>query len=283
MRLQIKKVIAVCVTIAQIIVFAGCHTTKTQVTPVGPTYPTETVSRTATSAECFDSIAALYKDYDCFIASFKISLNAPQRISFSGRAYVERNKSVYLSLRKFGMEVARLYLTNDSVVAVDRFNKRYVAESLSEALARCPVTIGNIQNLLTGHVFVIGGGPLKSEDFVFDNQPENSQWTAIPKDLPAGFESGYLFSSTDNSLLALAVKGGSTTFLTRYSDFYPTPGGPAATNVGVKVAGMKFPLDLSIEWTWTGAVWNKPADMKQFVYPDREYKRIAAADLLKML
>lgn len=283
MKLLNKKVIAFCVTAAQILVFAGCHTTKTQVRPVEPTPPTETESHVATPAERFDSIAALSKDYDCFTASFKISLNAPQRISFSGRAYVQRNKSIYLSLRKFGMEVARLYVTNDSIIAVDRFNKRYVAESLSDALARCPVTIGNIQKLLTGQPFAIGDRPLKSEDFIIDTQPENGQWTAIPKEIPAGFESGYLFSLKDNSLLALAVKGGPTTFLTRYTDYYPTPAGLVAANIGVSVAGMKFPLDLSLEWTWTGAVWNKPGDMKQFVFPDREYKRIAAADLLKML
>lgn len=283
MRFGNKTLIALLVALAQMLVLAGCHTAKKQVIPVEPTPSVESESYAATPAERFDSIAALYKNYDCFTASFKISLNAPQHISFNGRAYVERNKSIYLSLRKFGMEVARLYLTNDSIVAVDRFNKRYVAESLADALASCPVTIGNIQNLLTGQPFAIGKQQLKSEDLVFDNQPDNGRWLAIPKDLPTGFESGYLFSTTDNNLLALAVKGGATTFLARYTDYYPTLSGPAAANVGLSVSGMKFPLELSLEWTWSGAVWNKPGEMRQFVYPDREYKRIAAADLLKML
>lgn len=282
-RFRNKKLIILLVVVGQILFLAGCRSSKTVVRPDEPTQVAGNESYKMTTAQRFDSVAAGIKDYDCFAASFKISINKPQRISFNGRAYVERDKSIYLSLRKFGMEVARLYLTNDSLVAVDKFNRRYVAESLSSVLASCPVTVGDIQSLLTGQPFAIGDSKLNSVNFETSEQPDNGRWIAIPGELPDGFESGFLFSLDTNDLLALAVRGGATTFLARYTGIYQSPAGPVSGNVAVGVTGSKIPLELDIEWTWTGAAWNKPSDMRQFVYPDRDYKRIAAADLLKMM
>lgn len=264
------------------VMLAGCRTSKPQQSqPV--TIPTKSHTHKLTFAQRFDTIVSGYKDYDCFTAAFKISINAPQQISFSGRAYIERNKSIYLSLRKFGMEVARLYVTNDSIVAVDRFNKRYVAETLKEVLANCPITIGNIQSLLTGQVFEPGDKKPRASHFDIDRESENGQWIALPKDLPSGFEAGYVFSDETDRLLAFAAKGGTTTFLTRYLDYYSSPFGPLAGDVDIRVQGVKTPLSLTIDWTWTGSAWNKPSELKQFVYPDRNYQQIAARDLLNLL
>ncbi|MDE5572648.1 MAG: DUF4292 domain-containing protein [Muribaculaceae bacterium] len=261
---------------------AGCRTSKPQKSlPVTPSEKSEV--QNMTFAERFDTIVGQYNDYNCFTAQFKLSVNAPQQISFSGRAYIERNKSIYLSLRKFGMEVARLYVTNDSLVAVDRFNKRYVAESLNDVLVHCPITIGNIQSLLTGQVFEPGDKKPRASHFDIDRQSENGQWIALPKDLPSGFEAGYVFSDEADRLLAFAVKSESTVFLTRYLDYVTSPVGSLAGDVDIRVQGIKIPLEITIDWIWNGSVWNKPSEMKQFVYPDRGYQRIAAGDLLKLL
>ncbi len=261
---------------------AGCSTSKPrQSQTITPSEKSQ--GSKMTFAERFDTIVDQYKDYNCFTAQFKLSVNAPQQISFSGRAYIERNKSIYLSLRKFGMEVARLYVANDSLVAVDRFNKRYVAESLKDVLANCPITIGNIQSLLIGQVFEPGDNKPRASHFDIDRQSENSQWIALPKGMPAGLEAGYVFSDETDSLLAFAVKGGATIFLTRYLEYYSSPVGPLSGDVDIRVQGIKIPLEITIDWTWNGSVWNKPSEMKQFVTPDRGYQQIAAGDLLKLL
>lgn len=94
-----------------------------------------------------------------------LTLNSPKKISISGIATIVNNESLFMSLRFMGFEVVQLKLTRDSLVAVDKFNKRYVAEETTGLLNGVNLTIGNLQRLLLGQLFVPGSDNLCADNY----------------------------------------------------------------------------------------------------------------------
>lgn len=67
-----------------------------------------------------------------------VSLKLPKRISASGTMTMTRGKDISISMRVLGIEVATLYITGDSVIALDKWHKYYLAESVESLLGGCP-------------------------------------------------------------------------------------------------------------------------------------------------
>ncbi|MDE7407820.1 MAG: DUF4292 domain-containing protein [Muribaculaceae bacterium] len=86
-----------------------------------------------------------------FSAPVKLKLETPKRMSISGRCSMEYGKSISLSVRMLGMEVATIYVTPDSVfAATTKFQKYYMKESLSSVLDDNYVPFEGLQDLLAG-------------------------------------------------------------------------------------------------------------------------------------
>lgn len=79
-----------------------------------------------------------------------VSISSPASISGGGRLTMQRDSLIHLSLRVLGMEVAVLYADSDSVYAVDKFHKYFLAESLDRIMASSGLSLGDIQDLLLG-------------------------------------------------------------------------------------------------------------------------------------
>lgn len=105
-------------------------------------------------------------------------------VPVSGNMFLERGKSVYISLKFLGAEVAAAPVTNDSVVVIDKIHSRYFAEPLSALTASFPATVTNMQALLLGQPFILGSDRIAKSDFrqisVENlNSPEGF-WTMTP-------------------------------------------------------------------------------------------------------
>ena len=72
---------------------------------------------------------------------------------------MQRDRSVHLSLRFLGMEVASLMVTRDSIFALYKLERLYFAESISDLLGGFPATVGNVRDLLLGRAFILGDTP----------------------------------------------------------------------------------------------------------------------------
>lgn len=267
------------VIITLMLTLTGCHTAKRQVVSPGSIY---IIPAKMTPQERMAAVIDSLTEWECAVVPVSVTLEAPARMSFSGRAYMERDRSVYISLRKLGFEVAQLYVTSDSIFAVDKFNRRYLAESLEEVLERCPVRIRDIQNMLMGVPF-IPGEALAAAGFSFDDTIGQNSWLAIPVRQPEPAQIGYVFSLIDNSLSALAVNSPAGTFTTQYSDYASTPGGMMAGTDRLAFSSEKLNVAAQWRWSWNQAVWNAPSELRSFTLPVRGYTRIAAASLLKSL
>lgn len=100
-----------------------------------------TVARHQFQANTFDGTAKIDVDNE----DFKVSATATIRM--------EKDKAIWMSVRKFGFEVGRALITTDSVFVINRIGNEYVAEPLdyvSEAFD-LPADLSMLQQLLLGN------------------------------------------------------------------------------------------------------------------------------------
>ncbi|HOH84354.1 MAG TPA: DUF4292 domain-containing protein [Bacteroidales bacterium] len=73
--------------------------------------------------------------------------------NFSGNIYVVRDSALWVSVQKFGLEVVRVLITNDSVRMLDRINKSYLAGdfSLISGILKTSIDFDGLQSLITGN------------------------------------------------------------------------------------------------------------------------------------
>ena len=116
--------IAVCSIV--LLILAGCKGGK------------ELISERPVSQEVrnnFESLMASYPDWNTFSAkgSADLSFGASGSLSASTQLRMVRGEVLQISVRIIlGIEVARLYMTPDSLFLVNKMQKQYVAASLQE-------------------------------------------------------------------------------------------------------------------------------------------------------
>lgn len=184
-----------------------------------------------------------------------VRLTQPSSMRLNGTLTMVNGKSITVSLRMLGFEVAGLYATEDSVFAYARLQKVYVAESLGKALGMAGATLGDLQALLTG-------APVKL--------PRPGGDVRVTGRTDA--ETGQLLEVT------VADPGGRSVEVT----YSPQPGLPraATTDITARSGGRK--IGLEIEYDWHRAEADKGAELKKFMIPNG-YRRIDGVRLLKSL
>ena len=213
-------------------------------------------------------------------------ITSPARLSMSGRVTMARGKSVHFSLRVLGMEVGALYVTSDSLYAIDKFHRRYLAESVGRILGSTKITISDVQDALLGRAFLPSAGPeaapsllagLEAADLFseLDKLGAASPW--------AGIEALYLLSrSYPAALSGVAVlQTGRQPVVVLYDAPALTPYGPVATAANIQATVAKKPLRIEIKYKPDQARWNEPRTPS--VRIPASYQRISAASLLKSL
>lgn len=148
--------------LATAIMAAGCSTMKH--TRTESSLPEAT---TATTAKQHGAILKALVDnpqtWDQLQVPVKITLVKPQRFSISGRLYMIRGERIYASMRFMGIEVATLDVQPDSIHFYDKFHRKYVAESIASLMGSANVTIGDLQDLLLGRLWMSNTSPLTAE------------------------------------------------------------------------------------------------------------------------
>ncbi|MCH5246610.1 MAG: DUF4292 domain-containing protein [Muribaculaceae bacterium] len=113
------------VLITVIFAFSGCHTVKKPI--------------------------VLIDEIHSVILPFKITVDGSMSLVASGKASIERDKSVYMSVRFIGMEVFAIYSENDSIWIYDRTSGTLVADKLGKMPgSNLQLNQHLLQNLLLG-------------------------------------------------------------------------------------------------------------------------------------
>lgn len=262
---------------------SSCRSNKSAVAPSNQS--TSTLPLTAPDQkECKQVLASYSNDWQRLKVPMTLRLAKPKSMSVSGNAIFDRGRSITLSMRFLGMEVACLYLTSDSLLAIDKYHKRYVHEALKPILGGFPVNIANVQDLLLGRPFLLGSeAPISTLASKFDiaTTTGSTTWTMIPKSTPQGVEYGFSFDDVVR-LAGLIVKSGAHQPVTVV---YGTPrqtaeAGPVSPSVTVEAMAGKTAVDATIEWELKKARWDKEVELRN-ITPGKGYERIPASKLLK--
>lgn len=212
-----------------------------------------------------------------------VRLREPKSLTISGTATMERNRSLTISLRFLGMEVGSLSIVSDTITVIDRINKAYFKDDVTALLDGFPATVGNLQDLLLGRVFVPGTLTARASDFDVALSGSPDLWTASGRLNDYDLKYSYAFRGAD-ALKALAVRVADNSPVTfAYSDFYSSTAGVFANSVTIEATGGNNQIEASVEWNFKKAVWNAAEGVQDKSKVPSGYSRITPEAVVKML
>ena len=264
--------------IAVMAMTASCGTVKnvTDPQPTTTTQPTATVSK-------WDAIVGGIGNWNALQTGGNIKLTAGGK-SFSSSVQVRmlRDQSVYISLRPLlGIEVGKIIITADSVYAIDKVHKRYVAEKVSLLTSGIPVTVSTVQDIFLGRPFIIGQGTLCNNDQHAVTESSKDGKTIIEADEHyKGYGYNFAFDKSSRLVSLNIVPDGSTTaaYQVNYSDIKNTAAGNIAHDINA--AGTFEKKKFSLLLDYKDINWNGKVSIDCSI--PESYKRMSARDLFSM-
>lgn len=276
-------------TLAALFLMQACRSAKT-VSP-GKEIPSPERITENDLRRYFGDIAAGYDGWTDLSMPIKVELQAPKRFSVSGKASMVRGKSIDISLRFLGMEVASIKADRDSVYVLYKLEKVAVAESVSRLSATYGFDLEDLQCMLIGRLFVPGKGQAQASsasDFICGLIGAGRQWYAEPRHAAEHAPWRYVLALPDSVSEAPRLEGieagtyASAIFSASYGPFTATETGPMAESVTVSGTIRARKVAMSIRWNTGRASWNKGISPATGGIPDG-YTRISLEKLNRAL
>lgn len=231
-----------------------------------------------------EALLSTYRnDWTSLSMPLSVKLRSPKRLSASGTLTMTRGEDITISMRMLGFELAVLYINGDSILALDKLHKYYIAESVSDLLGGFPATVGNLQDLILGHVFLLGENAVGKSDLgKFRIDSGSGDWFLAPVRQPRNVS--YSFAIPDGALCIATTSAavGSRPITCTYGEYLAdTPAGSVTSSLSIKASGSKHSIEAEMELRPDKAKWNGGSSRKVTV--PRGYTRIEASKLLKAI
>lgn len=233
----------------------------------------------------FEELINSYGKWDSFVSKATASF-ADSRLRSSVEIRMVRGKAVQVSIRPLlGIEIGRLLMTTDSVFIYDKYNRRYVAESLQEFSHVLPVDISplDLQNVLLGRLFIFGKENLTANDqddfdFLFG---ENGDWALQPQQQYKNFT--YRFLLNNKFLMGIqAVHNNSTKqIICSYANQKYISNRILPSFVQITAQGNSHKYTLNVNYDASSASWNDNISIQKL--PIDGYSRMSFSQLYKSL
>lgn len=274
---MIRRLILALLPVAAVaILLSGCRHQKSV---TGPAY-TDASGLSLQQRAAF--VASCNQPWEELNVPVKIAFKSPQKLSVSGRVYMRRDSDIYVTLRVLGLEVANIYIDNDSVFAADRIHKYYVAEAVSDIFAVADLTIGDIQDAMLGRCFINGKGAF-SDAMLGDVKlwlSDRHSWVMASRSAIAGdTEYQFQFSDSDNTLTALIFNVAGKHYGCNYSDPADTRAGRFMQCLSIKTNVGKTAIDATVNYDFGKAKWSVPNSARRHHYDN--YHRLTRSNLSK--
>lgn len=269
------------IAIISMALLSSCHSSRSVTTP--GTSSGATPSSPLSKKQLDQHLEALqqgYLQWESMKAPVKVQFTAGRQAGMSGVLTMQRDRSIHLSLRFLGMEVASVAVDRDSIFAVYKLDRIYFAESIRNITGGFPATVGNLQDLLLGHAFTLGDLSLTDSSPVLAS--DGKCWTLAPQPIFAGMEYSFTIDSATDCLNLLNIKiSGHQPVVVTYSDFQATPAGQVAseTEISTYARGSQIAADININFR--KAEWNK-VTTKSISIPSG-YTRLSSSDIMRIL
>ena len=156
-----NKIISLFILLTSAVILASCGTIRNANAANSTGKPQDQPTTPTATVDPIDAVIATLGDWQTLQTGGNISLKAGSNFSSSIQVRMVRDQAIFISLRPMlGIEVGRLLITADSLYAVDKVHKRYIAEKVSLLTAGIPVTVSDVQDIFLGRPFLIGKGTL---------------------------------------------------------------------------------------------------------------------------
>lgn len=258
--------------------FKKANTNQPVITPTGQGQSTQGESHD----DPFAAIVSTLGEWQTLQTGGNISLKGGNNFSSSIQVRMIRDKAIFISLRPvLGIEVGRLLITADSLYAVDKVHKRYVAEKVSILTAGIPVTVSDVQDIFLGRPFIIGKGTIseanKSQVTV---SREGSNILLTPNEKYKGYGYSFTFDKSNCITSLDIIPSGSTTpaYQVKFSGVKSTPAGNIAHDINVDATVDKKKMAFSLNYK--NIEWNKQVNIDRSI--PSNYKRMDAASLFSL-
>ena len=203
---KVKSAICVALLTAVLSVMTtGCHSSRTGVVSGGG-YEFNSAKSLSQGElkELFNSLENSYTEWESMKMPVTLSLRSPKNVSIGGTLSMERNRSIHMSFRFLGMEVASLMVTEDSIYAAYKLERIYFAESIRDLMGGFPATVGNVQDMILGRPFVLGENNVALSQCTLAGN--GATWTITPDRSPMSMK-GPMAGNT-----SISAKTSKTTF-----------------------------------------------------------------------
>lgn len=274
-----KAIILSLITLAALMTACGTFKKAANLPQTTDTTPT---TQQGVSSDPYDAVVATLGDWQTMQTGGNIKLSAGSNFSSSIQMRMIRDEAIYISLRPMlGIEVGKLIITADSLYAVDKVHKRYLAEKVSILTSGIPVTVKDVQNIFLGRPFIIGKGTLNEElkpQVTTSNDGGKVTITALEQYKGHG----YAFSFDKNNRITTLniVPTGSTaaTYQVKYSDVKKTNAGNIAHGIDANATIDKKKIAFAL--TYKNIEWNDNVKIDRGI--PNGYTRMSANDLFSM-
>lgn len=275
-----NNIIIISLLIALAAISSSCGTIKkaNATTPTGQT----TTTTTMTDTELCDAVLSTLGDWQTMQTSGNITLNASSSFSSAIQMRMVHNQAIYISLRPvLGIEVGKLIITADSLYAVDKVHKRYIAEKVSILTSGIPVTVSEVQDMFLGRPFIIGKGTLNENlKSSISTTREGNTIILTPNENFKGYGYAFTFDKQSHITSLDIVKAGNTSsdYQVKYSDVRSTTSGNIAHAINANATIEKRNMSFSL--SYKDIEWNGKVKIDKNI--PNNYKRMSARDLFSI-
>lgn len=245
------------------------------------TQPDTTTTTPTDNADPVDAVIASLGQWQTMQTSGNIKLSAGSSFSSAIQVRMVRDEAIFISLRPMlGIEVGRLLITADSLYAVDKLHKRYIAEKVSILTSGIPVTVSDVQDMFLGRPFILGMGTLNEALKPQVTASEDSPLVLTANESYKGY--GYTFSFDKAGRIAslnISPTGKSTAaYQVKYSDVRNTSAGNIAHSINADATIDNKKMAFSL--TYKNIDWNGNVKIDRSL--PTGYSRMSARDLFSI-
>ncbi len=265
------------IILALAVLLTACGTIKKATTDT----TTNQGQTTTVITDPIDAVIATLGDWNTLQTGGNIKLSAGSSFSSAIQVRMVRDQAIFISLRPMlGIEAGKLVITADSLYAVDKIHKRYIAEKVSILTSGIPVTVSDVQDIFLGRPFIIGQGTLtevlKPQATANDGNP----LVVTAKESYKGYGYSFTFNKTNRIVSLDIVPAGkaTTAYQVRYSDVRSTTAGNIAhdINANASIENKRIAFSLS----YKNIEWNGNVKIDRSI--PGNYTRMSARDLFSM-
>ncbi len=237
------------------------------------------------SSVLFADILSRQPDFNTLTSKMDVTLQTGSKSVNSKASFkMRKNQAIQISLQPlFGVEVARLLVKPDTIIIIDRLNKRYVMESIQNLKKKYPVGFDfyTLQALFANQIFVSGSSENTQSDVSkFRITQDSNAYILSAKDASSQINYMFKVNAKDRVIETnLSQDGSARNILWQYLNFvtinnlvYPT---------SMKVIAKSTSRTMNVDMNFNSVNINNEVEFSGII--PGSYARVSLDEIIKFM